>query len=354
MRRRQFIFFCALLCAVMAAFPAFSQEAGSWNQINQVLTRPEGWRSYVAESPFSLGLPEQVATVAGAPLYEMGYGSYPSIDGSTVAVPMAMEFARQHLPLEESDLAGFIFFSTTHGAYEHLIGQLPNGSSMIASQNAMMEEARPVDLILVTEPSEEELAMAAAAGVTLVMKPVCYDAFVFITHADNPVQSLTVEQIQKMYTGEITNWREVGGADAEIMPYQREKNSGSQTAMEKLVMQGKPMEGALENYVTEGMGSLIERIGNYENSDKSIGYTYKYYIDTLYKSDDIKVIAIDGVMPTPENMRNGSYPFTTHYYGVIRAGDEQQAGGKFLNWMLSAEGQRSIAQAGYVTIDALP
>lgn len=325
-----------------------AMASGSWAQINQDLHRPDGWRQIVLESAFQLGGEGEKALPGEQAAATLSYGTYPSIDGSTVAVPMAMEFARQHLGLPDEDLPGFVFFSTTHGAYEHLIGSQPNGAAMIASRMATMDATRPVDLILATPPSDEEMALAEAQDVTLVMAPLCYDAFVFITHVDNPIDSLTVQQIQGIYAGEITNWQQVGGADAAIYPYQREANSGSQTAMAQMVMQGKPLDGAKPHFITDGMGGLIRRVGDYENSENSLGYTYKYYIDTLYQSDAIKVLAIGGVAPTPDNLRSGAYPFTANYYGVIRGGEEEAVGGRFLQWMLSDEGQRCIQQAGYV------
>ncbi|MDL2318273.1 substrate-binding domain-containing protein [Eubacteriales bacterium OttesenSCG-928-A19] len=346
--RRRMAALCALLLCMAMATPGAAE--GSWGQINQELARPEGWQRIVTDSAFALGERTEIGTLDGRPLYEQAFGTYPSLDGSTVAVPMAMEFARQHLGLSDEDLAGFVFFSTTHGAYEHLIGKRPNGSAMITSENVAMDERQPVDLILATEPSDDELALAEANGVTLVMKPICYDAFVFITHADNPVQSLTTQQIQAIYTGDIVNWQEVGGENAAIHPYQREANSGSQTAMEKLVMQGRPLSAAEENYVTDGMGGLIRRVGSYENSAHSLGYTYQYYIDTLYRSDDIKVLAVDGIAPTAENLRSGAYPFTTNYHAVLRSDDVSAVAGQFLDWMLSPEGQRCIEQAGYIPV----
>lgn len=93
---------------------------------------------------------------------------------------------------------------------------------------------------------------------------------------------------------------------------------------------------------------MVETVAEYKNSKTSIGYTYKYYIDTLYKNEDIKVLSINGVAPNDENVRAEKYPFTTNYYGVIRSEDENAVGGKFLKWMLSAEGQKCIAQAGYI------
>lgn len=337
------------LCAALVLAPvALAGEGGSWGQISTDLSRPEGWQQFVQDSEFALGEATEIGKSGDITLYERGFGSYPSIDGSTVCVPMALEFGRQHLGLSEADLQGFVFFSTTHGAYEHLIGRQPNGSAMLPEQNTAMDAAHPVDLVIATEPSDEELAMAADAGIALVKEPLCYDAFVFITHKDNPVDSLTVAQIRGIYGGEIDNWSQVGGEDEEIWAFQREKNSGSQTAMENLVMQGAPMTGADRNYLSEFMSALIERIGDYHNGKTSLGYTYLYYLERLYPEENIKVLAVDGVYPTPEAVRDGSYPFSTHYYGVIRGDEEDAVGGQFLSWMLSEDGQRSIAQAGYI------
>ena len=98
------------------------------------------------------------------------------------------------------------------------------------------------------------------------------------------------------------------------------------------------------------MGMLVDAVAEYENETASLGYTYRYYIDSLYKNDNIKTISVDGISPSDDNIRTGSYPFTTNYYGVIREGDDDSIGGQFLDWMLSNEGQQCIAQAGYITL----
>lgn len=321
---------------------------GSWGSINQEISRAEGWQDYVQETDFSLG--EGTPYPGDETITVLDWGTYPSIDGSTVCVPMAMELARQHLDLPESDLNGFVAFSTTHHAYERLIGREPNPTVTLVSRNAMLDDTHPVDLFLGTEPSDEERAMAAATGVELVMVPVCYDAFVFLVNGENPVESLTVSQIRAIYTGDIQRWQDVGGEDRQIIPYQRPKNSGSQTAMENLVMQGRTLT-AEGNYISDGMGDLVSAIGDYDNGRASLGYSYLYYVDVLYKSGSVKVLAVDGVKPTAENLRSGAYPFTTCYYAVYRAGDEQAAA--FADWLVSEAGQRSIAQAGYVPIMTL-
>ena len=91
-------------------------------------------------------------------------------------------------------------------------------------------------------------------------------------------------------------------------------------------------------------------MGEYKNNSSSIGYTFKYYIDTLYKSEKIKVLKVNGVDASEKSIRSASYPFTVSYYGVIRAEDKKNIGGKFLDWMLSAEGQQCIEQAGYCSL----
>lgn len=321
---------------------------GSWGSINQEISRAVGWQDYVQETDFSLG--DGTPYPGDESITVLDWGNYPSIDGSTVCVPMAMELARQHLDLPESDLAGFVAFSTTHYAYERLIGREPNPTVTLVSRNAMLDATHPVDLFLGTEPSDEEWAMARNAGVELVLVPVCYDAFVFLVNGENPVEGLTVQQIQDIYTADIQNWQDVGGEERIIVPYQRPKNSGSQTAMENLVMQGRVLV-AENNFVSGGMGDLVSAIGDYDNGRASLGYSYLYYVDVLYKSGTVKVLAVDGVKPTAENLRSGAYPFTTCYYAVYRAGDDQAAA--FADWLVSEPGQRSIAQAGYVPIMAL-
>lgn len=327
-----------------------ADKTGSWGSINQDVQRGENWKQIVADSPFKL---TEVLAETNSDGFEYNYcgkGTYPNIDGSTVCVPMAVEFARQHLGFEDKAANQFVDFSTTHRAYENLIHKENTRENYVYSGLDTFIDLGSVDLVIATEPSDEELQLAESCGVKLKKTPVCYDAFVFITHKNNPVESLSVEQIKKIYSGQITNWQQVGGNDEKIRAFQREKNSGSQTAMENLVMGGADMIDPIEVRVIEGMGMLVDAVAEYKNETSSLGYTYRYYIDTLYKNDNIKTLAVDGIAPSDENIRNGSYPFTTNYYGVIRQGEEDQTGGQFLNWILSDEGQQCVSQAGYITL----
>lgn len=337
-----------LLGGLRGCAPGGQADITSWGQINQQVTRPDDWQRIVENSPFALG-DAFLQKGDGWEETQLSWGSYPSIDGSTVCVPMAMEFAWQHLDMSAEDAEFFCSFSTTHYAYEMLIEKESRGC-WLPSRELTVDSAHPLDLFLGTPPSEEELALAEEKGVALALEPVCYDAFVFITHRDNPVDSLTLEQLRGIYTGEITNWREVGGRDEPITAYQREENSGSQTSMEQLVMDGAPMLPPETVEIQTGMGGLVEAVAEYQNHSASIGYTFQYYINNLYKSDKIKTLAIDGVAPSPENLQSEAYPLTSFYYGVVREEDLEGIPGDFLRWMASDEGQRCIGQAGYVPL----
>jgi phosphate transport system substrate-binding protein len=293
--------------------------------------------------------------------YKQSYGTFPAIDGSTVCVPMAAEFVWQFTDLSDilpyqwySETLSFLSFSTTSGAYDKIIrGGTTNGviEKYTSNLTEIYNFSKRPDIVIATYPSTDELNMASNAGIELIIKPVCYDSFVFITHKDNPVESLTVEKIQKIYSGKITNWKEVGGKNSRIVAFQREPNSGGQTAMEEWVMKGIPMiKPPMAKFVT-GMGMLVEAVAGYENGTTSLGYTYKYYVDKLYKNPNIKILKVDGIMPSDENVRNSNYIFITPYNAVIRSTDVDEVGGRFLNWMLSDEGQACIAQAGYVSIN---
>jgi phosphate transport system substrate-binding protein len=331
-------------------------RTGSWSQINQDIVKPEGWQRFVFETSFTLG-----ETFPGSVWYDENgrqqeyiwqrFGTYPRIDGSTVAVPMAVEFAWQHLDLNDDDANGFVAFNTTHDAYVNLIeGDEWTFAGGIRSQNVSMDNKHQADIIIVTEPSEGELLLAKEHMTDLVVEPVAFDAFVFITHIDNPVDSLTLNEIRDIYSGKITNWNEVGGNDSPIVPYQREENSGSQTAMLNLVMKDTPMLPPETIEISMAMGELIDAVAEYQNESPSIGYSFKYYIDNLYKDDRIKVLAIEGIKPTDASIRSTSYPLTSNYYGVIRERDRENVGGRFLDWMLSDEGQACIKQAGYISL----
>ena len=252
---------------------------------------------------------------------------YPVIDGSTATKPLAKAF--QEALTGEKDVE--INHSKTGKAYTKLV----DGEA---------------DLILVVEPSEDNKAYADEKKVTLKLSKVANEGFVFFVNKRNPVNSLTADQIRKIYSGEITNWKEVGGLDAEIVAFQRPVNSGSQTGMESIVMGDTPLTEPVTERIAGSMEDIIDVISAFDGGENAIGYSYYYYANTMYLGENIKMIGVDGIMPNNTTICDMEYPFLTAYYAVTREGDESDRTKDLLNYMLSEYGQKDVLKAGYVPI----
>ncbi|MCL2544495.1 MAG: substrate-binding domain-containing protein [Clostridia bacterium] len=250
------------------------------------------------------------------------------IDGSTATIPLVQAMRAHFLGAD----VGKVEHSTTPRAYERLC-------------NA------DVDLILVTPPSPDDLAIAEEAGVELEIIPVTWEALVFLNNVQNPVESLTTGELRAIYAGQITNWREVGGSNAAILPFQREPRSGSQTLFLACLMgEEEPMKPAKE-VLAGSMGGLIEEVAAYNSAPNALGYSVFYYVTRMYMSENIRVLAVDGILPSAQTIADGTYPLCTNYYAVLRkdtAPDDPAR--QLVAWLLSAEGQRVAAEAGYVPL----
>lgn len=270
--------------------------------------------------------PEQVEEkISTEPLYTDE--NYPKVDGSTATAPLAEAFEANFKGKKIDEVN--VEHSKTHKAYEKLIN-------------------KELDLILVTSPSEDEEKLAEKSNVELEVTKVVNEGFVFFLNKNNPVDSLTVEQIQKIYSGEITNWKEVGGNDEEIIAYQRPKNSGSQTGMLNLVMKDKKIKDAPKEDIAMSMSDIIDAVSNYDNKESAIGYSYYYYANTMYLSDEIKLLKVNGVEPNNDTIKNGEYPILTAYYIVNRKDDISSEAASLKENMLSTRGQKVAEEAGYV------
>ena len=190
-----------------------------------------------------------------------------------------------------------------------------------------------VDMFFTAHPSEEQLKSAEEKGADLEILPIGREAFVFFVNKDNPVDGLTTQQIRSIYRGEITDWKEVGGASKKINPLTRVKGSGSQTMMEKF------MEGDM----------LVSR-DPLAIFGGSVGYSFRYYLSGMVADGNVKMLAVDGVYPDADNIRNGSYPISTDFYVVYRSDNENGNVKRLAEWLLSEEGQTMIEACGYVGI----
>lgn len=253
---------------------------------------------------------------------------YPRIDGSTATLPLAEAFKANFTGTDIKDVE--VTHSKTHNAYMNLI----NGDT---------------DLILVTYPSEDEQKLAQEKNVELEIVPIVKEAFVFFVNKENVVDNLTLEQVQDIYSGKIKNWKNVGGENKKIIAFQRPENSGSQSGMLSLVMKGKKMMEPEKETIAQSMADIVDVISDYDNGKQAIGYSYYYYATTMYSSNTMKLLSINGIAPTYENIQTGLYDIQTAYYAVIRKNEPENSDTrKLLDLMKSERGQNVAKEAGYV------
>lgn len=190
------------------------------------------------------------------------------------------------------------------------------------------------DVLFCAAPSADQKQYAEDNGVELVYVPIGLEAFVFFVNENNPVDDLTVEQIRKIYACEYTNWSSVGGANRIINPITRLAGSGSQTTFEAFM-------------------------GDYEIGKKSplaitgasIGFSFRYYMDGIVENDSVKMLSLNGVYPSAENIQNRSYPVVAQFYAIYRADNDNENIQTLIDWILSDEGQTLIEECGYVRIN---
>lgn len=247
-------------------------------------------------------------------------GELPVLDGAAALYPVFSAFVNAVYPedschFEDGNFApdSCLQMNNTRGAYKGVV----DGT---------------VDLVFCAGPSEKQLAYAREKGVELELVPVGREAFVFLVNKNNPVSDLTVEQVQGIYSGVYQNWSELGGEDQRIAALQRNEGSGSQTALQKL-MKGKELKEDPDLF----LGSAI-------------GFSFRYYVEGIVSAGNVKMLSLNGIYPSKENIRNNRYPISNCFYAVYRKDNENKNISVLIWWILSEEGQRIVEESGYVGI----
>ena len=266
----------------------------------------------------------------------------PKVDGAAAVFPVYSAFVNAVYP--ESTR----FYDNDWRDYEELPDYfIFNYSNTVKGYQYLAQ--KDTDIFFGGYPSDEQIAYAEENDTEFVYTPIGYDAFVFFVHKDNPIDSLTSEQVRGIYSGAITNWSQVGGHDEEIVAYQRNEGSGSQSRLIRFMGDTPLMEPEMDTRISDMMG-ITTSVAQFRSSTASIGFSFRYYMEALVANPDLKLLAIDGIAPTKENIANGTYPLTNYLYAVSWAGNENENVQKLLDWILSPEGQYIISETGYVPI----
>lgn len=255
----------------------------------------------------------------------------PVLDGAAALVPVYAAIIHNVYP------EGCVTFEGSTFSDDNFYGENFAPDSAMQYKNTVRGYQAIVDgttdILFCAGPSEEQKQYAKEQGVELVYVPIGLEGFVFFVNEKNPVDDLSVEQIRKIYAGEYTNWAEVGGADRMINPVTRLEGSGSQTTFEAFM--GDYQIGQKSPLAVTGA---------------SIGFSFRYYMDGIVENDAVKMLSLNGVYPSAENIQSREYPVVAQFYAIYRADNDNPNIPVLIDWLLSDQGQDLIEMTGYVRI----
>lgn len=257
----------------------------------------------------------------------------PRVDGALALEPFYDAVFADLMGISVEDAKLFLPCNNTPGAYKNLT------------------EGK-CDMIFCALPSDEQVQTAKDAGVEFEYHTILSGGFVFFVSRDNPVDSITQEQLKGIVSGKIKNWKEVGGDDESIVLFQRNEGSGSQTGLYRYVLpKDQVMKPILEHQVDDMMGA-IDKVADYDNGKGAMSFSYYYYVANMHGSEKIKLLGIDGVIPSDETISKGQYPFLNFSQIVTRTDlPEDSIVRNIIKWVQGPDGARIARENGYVPYD---
>ncbi|HEY5541233.1 MAG TPA: phosphate ABC transporter substrate-binding protein [Coriobacteriia bacterium] len=187
------------------------------------------------------------------------------------------------------------------------------------------------------KPEEDKLG--------LVDFPIAYDGIAVIVSPDNPVHALTMAQLREIFTGKITNWKQVGGEDRTVEVVNRDEASGTREAFQKLVMAGATFDAAAT--VLPGTGQVRDVVAR---APGAVGYISLGFVKPRFAGVSVKALSIDGVVPSEKTVADNTYPIgrVLHFF---TKGQPTGLTKEFVDFVLSAKIQRGVViDAGFIPI----
>jgi phosphate transport system substrate-binding protein len=247
-----------------------------------------------------------------------------TIDGSTTVGPIAKAFAE--------------YFMAANPDVNITVSESGSGNgakSLVNSTCDVAAMSRPM--------KDSEFKAAADKGLQPVAHVVALDGLPILVHPSNPVQDLTVEQVRKIYLGEITNWKDVGGPDKTIVTISRDTNSGTYETFEGLVMSKQKIHEGCE-YVGSN-GAIRQRV---QSTPAAIGYAGLGFVDKT-----VKAVKVNGIYPSAETVQTGEYPIARPLFmytnGYPKLGSALY---RFVTIHLTEDGQEMVEEIGFVPVTA--
>jgi phosphate transport system substrate-binding protein len=242
------------------------------------------------------------------------------MEGSTTVGPIAKAFAKHYM----DNNAGVTVTVSETGSGTGAKA-LVNGTCAVANMSRFMKE--------------KEFKAAVYNGIQPVAHVVALDGIAIVVHPTNPVKKLTMEQVRKIYKGEISNWKEVGGPDAKVVIQTRDTNSGTYETFYKLVMKKEKIAAGAEHQVSNA--AVKARV---EKTPAAIGYLGLGFVDRK-----VKALKINGVDAKESTIRSGRYPIARPLFmftnGYPKMGSHLHG---LVTLYLSKEGQAIVKAKGFI------
>lgn len=243
-----------------------------------------------------------------------------TIKGSTTVLPIAQSCAEAFMN-QHSD----VNISVQGGGSGVGIASVIDGTAHIG------DASRPA--------KDKEKTTAKENGVDLYENVVAMDGIAVIVHPGNPVSELSLEQIKAIYTGKISDWKNVGGEKGKIVVISRDSSSGTFETFNELALEKERVRpDALMNASNNAVAQIVAK------TPAAIGY-----VGLGYLSSSVKGITVNSVDPTNENVINGSYPLARKLF-MYTNGQPNGAVADFISFILSKDGQKLVEKAGFVAL----
>ncbi len=254
--------------------------------------------------------------------------------GSDTIVNIALAWAEEYRNVDPS-----VSIAVTGGGSGTGIASLINGTVDIANASRPMKP--------------EEIEDAQANDIEPIEHVIARDALAVIVNLDNPISELTIQQLSDIFTGRITNWKDVGGNDAGIILVSRETNSGTHVYfLEEVVRRGEKENGDIFAPQTLLLPSSVGITSEVQRNPNAIGYDGLGYVDPALE----KVLAISAdsespfVTPTIETAEEGTYLLSRDLY-MYTAGEPRDVIAEYLDWIMSPTGQDIVENLGFVPLE---
>ncbi|MBM7867551.1 phosphate ABC transporter substrate-binding protein PstS family protein [Heliobacterium gestii] len=265
---------------------------------------------------------------AAKPAADMGIKGSIQVKGSDTIVNLSQAMAEEFMKKNKDASV-----AVTGGGSGTGIKALVNGTTDLCNSSRNMTAEEKAEIKGKTQKDVKEIVIAN-------------DGIGFIVNKDNPVKELTMEQLSDIYTGKVSNWKELGGNDEKIVVYARETSSGTHVFVKEHVMKNK--EYRSDALLQNSNAAIVKEV---EGNKGAIGYVGLGYLKDTIKTLGVKKDAGSAaVMPSESSVKDKSYPVSRPLF-VYAAGEPQGVAKAFVDFILSSEGQAIVKKMDFVSIN---